>query len=97
MRGMMSLAAVAAMAAGSIGSASAAEEQVKLQVELTGCSSCAYIVKKTIARVEGVKAVDLSYEDDILTCDVVFENSQTDVAALITAVADTGYESRAIE
>ena len=51
MRGMMALAALALLLGAGSGGANAAEQQVRLGVEFTGCPSCVYIVKQTLARV----------------------------------------------
>ena len=98
MKGMPSLMAFAALLVASIPIANASEQRVRLQVENMTCASCAYIIKKTIARISGVKAIDVSYDpkETLVTCDVLFENSQTDVAALASAIRGTGYEPRAL-
>jgi mercuric ion binding protein len=98
MKSMAFLMAFAALLTASIGIANASEERVRLQVDNTTCASCAYITKKTISRMSGVSAVDMSFNlrEATLKCDVRIENSQTDVAALASAIRGTGYEARAL-
>ena len=73
----------------------AAEQRVTLQVDNMFCASCPYIVKQTLASVPGVNSVGVSFKEK--TAIVVFDDSQTNVAALTTATADVGFPSRVIE
>ena len=73
----------------------AAERQVKLQVDNLFCASCPYIVKQTLRNVSGVKRVGVSFNEK--TAIVVFDDSQTNVAALTAATTEIGFPSREIE
>lgn len=72
--------------------AQAAERTVTLKVEGLTCASCAYIVKKSLAAVDGVVAVDVSF--DAKTAVVTFDDSKTEAAALTQATAGMGFPSQ---
>ncbi|MFQ5566803.1 MAG: cation transporter [Paracoccaceae bacterium] len=76
----------------SAGPALAAEQTVTLAVDNLFCASCPYIVKRTLANVPGVMAVEVSYDEK--TAVVTFEDSQTDVATLTEATGNIGFPSR---
>lgn len=76
-------------------SAFAAERTVRLMVENMTCASCPFIVQKTLERVPGVTAAEVSYEDQ--TALVTFDDAQTDAAALTEATAAIGYPSHPLE
>ena len=73
------------------GSALAAEQTVRLAVDGMWCAGCSYIVKKTLASVPGVAAVDVSMADKAAV--VRFDDTTTDVAALSQATASVGFPS----
>ncbi len=77
------------------GHALAAQRSVTLTVDGMTCASCPYIVKRTLARVSGVNDVAVSYGEKKAT--VTFDDSKTNVAALMAATANVGFPSRAIE
>ncbi len=74
--------------------ARAEERTVMLEVGNLFCPSCPYIVRQTLADVPGVRSVEVSYEDK--TARVVFDDSETDAAALTEATARIGFPSRLV-
>ena len=91
MKRMFSAAAVA-MTLTSASGALADERTVTLTVDNLFCVTCPYIVKQTLARIDGVSAVEVSYREK--TAVVTFDDDMTDVAALTTATGDAGFPSR---
>lgn len=74
-------------------SAQAAEKTVLLTVHHADCTLCGPIVKKTLERVTGVKAVTVSQpgaEADV-NARVSFDDSVTRVSSLIAATTKVGY------
>ena len=71
------------------------EQTVTLAVGNLFCATCPYIVKQVLAKVPGVRDVEVSYETK--TAVVTFEDSETDVAALTEATGSVGFPSRIIE
>lgn len=69
----------------------AGERTVELKVDGMTCFSCPYIVKKTLARVDGVSDVEVSFEKK--TAIVTFDDAKTDVEALTVATTDMGFPS----
>jgi periplasmic mercuric ion binding protein len=76
--------------------ARAAEKTVVLNVDNATCELCAPIVKKTLARVWGVKGVQVAEAtaDTGAVATVRFDDGATDIAALISAVTNAGYPAR---
>jgi len=72
-------------------SAFAGEQTVTLKVSGMTCASCPYIVKRTLAAVDGVSAVKVSFAGK--TAVVTFDDSKTQVAALTTATTNVGFPS----
>ena len=70
----------------------AAERTVRLAVDGMWCAGCSYIVKKTLADVPGVTAVDVSMAEKAAV--VTFDDAETDVARLTEATAGVGFPSR---
>lgn len=70
----------------------AGEKTVSLNVDNMYCASCAPVVKKSLARVEGVTQVEVSRENRTAT--VTFDEAKTNVPALIEATTNAGYPSR---
>ena len=70
----------------------AAERTVRLAVDSMWCAGCSYIVKKTLAGVPGVTAVDVSMAEKAAV--VTFDDAETDVARLTEATAGVGFPSR---
>jgi periplasmic mercuric ion binding protein len=67
----------------------AALETVTLSVPNMYCPVCPLTVKKALSRVEGVTAVQASSETKTAT--VTFDDTKTNIEALIKATADAGY------
>ena len=74
-----------------VGSAFAAEQTVVLKVDGMTCASCPYIVKETLAAVDGVAAVEVSFADKSAV--VTYDDSLTELAALTQATTDMGFPS----
>ncbi len=70
----------------------AGEQTVTLEVSGMTCASCPYIVKQTLAAVDGVAEVEVSFAEK--TAVVTFDDNKTDVAALILATTDMGFPSK---
>lgn len=79
----------------SVTSAIAGEQTIKLAVEGLGCPSCYFIVQRSIARVPGVKSVDLSVETNIAT--VTFDDTMASAEAISNATDANGFPSKIIE
>ncbi len=71
------------------------EQTVTLAVDNLFCASCPYIVKQVLAKVSGVREVEVSYETK--TALVTFEDTEADIAALIEATVSVGFPSRLID
>lgn len=73
--------------------ARAAEKTVVLDVENATCELCAPIVKKTLSRVSGVKAVQVAEAkaNSPAVATVTFDDTTADVAKLIAAATNAGY------
>ncbi len=69
----------------------AAPQTVTLAVSRMTCAACPITVKKALSRVPGVTKVKVSFEKKQAT--VVFDDTQTSVAALVRATTDAGYPS----
>ena len=93
MKRILVVAAVA-MTLISASGALADERIVTLAVDNLFCVTCPYIVKQTLARIDGVSAVEVSYREQ--TAVVTFDDDMTDVAALTTATGDAGFPSRLV-
>ncbi len=89
---MMNRLSVAVLALGLLASpALAAVRTVTLAVENMTCASCPYIVKESLAAVQGVSAVEVSFENRTAT--VTFDDATTNIVTLIKATTDAGYPS----
>ena len=82
---------LAAMLLGA-GGALAAEKTVTLAVDNMTCELCPGIVKKSLAKVDGVSQVAVSFEKKTAT--VTYDDGKTTVAALNAATSQAGYPSR---
>jgi periplasmic mercuric ion binding protein len=73
--------------------ARAAEKTVILDVDNATCELCAPIVKKTLSRVSGVKAVQVAEANanSGAVATVTFDDATADVAKLIAAATNAGY------
>ncbi len=93
MKHILGVAAVA-MTLISASGALAGERTVTLAVDNLFCVTCPYIVKQTLARIDGVSAVEVSYREQ--TAVVTFDDDKTDVATLTTATGEAGFPSRLV-
>ena len=86
------IALVASLAAAPL-AVQAADQIVTLDVHNADCVLCGPIVKKTLERVTGVKAVTVSQADATanVTARVTFEDTVASVPALIAATTNAGY------
>jgi mercuric ion binding protein len=78
----------------SAGGAVAGEKTVTLSVPGMYCASCPYIVKQSLAKVDGVGQVSASFETKTAT--VTYDDQKTNLTALIAATTQAGYPSREI-
>lgn len=67
----------------------AAEQTAKLKVDGMYCASCPFIVKRTLANVEGVKDVEVSFREKMAT--VVYDDQTCSVPQLASAVSEAGF------
>ncbi|MCO6440860.1 MAG: mercury resistance system periplasmic binding protein MerP [Nitrococcus mobilis] len=72
--------------------AGAAEQTVTLDVDNMTCTSCPYIVKKSLTRVAGVTAAAVSFEEKTAT--VTFDDARAGITELSQATGEAGYPSR---
>lgn len=79
----------------SAASTEAAEQTAVLKVANATCALCGPIVKGTLERVAGVKAVTVVEAEDFTgaVATVTFDDALTNVAALIAATTNAGYPS----
>lgn len=75
--------------------AAASLETVTLSVPNMSCVTCPITVRKALERVPGVVKAEASLEDKTAT--VTFDESKTDVSALIEATTNVGYPSTVVE
>ncbi len=73
----------------------AAEQTLTLAVDNMSCATCGPIVKKSLARVAGVKQVEVSMEQH--QAKVIFEDTQTKTEDLVATTTNAGYPSRPVE
>jgi mercuric ion binding protein len=73
----------------------AAEQTIKLSVPGMSCASCPYIVKGSIAALDGIKQVDATMVDRTAT--VIFDDKLTNVAEIREATEGVGYPSSVIQ
>jgi len=71
----------------------AAERTAVLNVDNADCALCAPIIKRTLSRVEGVKAVQVAEAtaNSNAVATVTFDDARADVPKLIAAVTNAGY------
>jgi mercuric ion binding protein len=77
------------------GSVFVADRQVTLAVKNMTCATCGPIVQKSLARVTGVKHVEVSAEKGTAT--VMFDDTMTSVPKLLDATTSAGYPSRPLD
>jgi len=73
----------------------AAEKTVVLNVKNADCVLCPPIVKESLARVSGVKAVEIKQADQMapFMATVTFDDAVANVPTLIAATTKAGYPS----
>jgi periplasmic mercuric ion binding protein len=78
--------------------AQAGERTAVLNVDNAGCELCGPIVKKTLSRVWGVKAVQIAEATATgrLLATVVFDDGTTSVPTLTSALTNAGYPAHLI-
>lgn len=69
----------------------AGTQTVNLSVPGMTCAACPFTVKQALKKVPGVSKADVSYEKKLAV--VSFDDTKTNVQALIKATADAGYPS----
>jgi mercuric ion binding protein len=70
----------------------AATKTVILSVSNMTCAACPITVKKALSKVEGVGAIDVSYEKKEAV--VTYDDAKTNVEALTKATEGAGYPSQ---
>jgi mercuric ion binding protein len=90
---MIKLLSMAAFGFGLVASSSvlAAEKTVTLAVKNMYCAACPGTVKKSLLDVPGITNVAVSADDK--TAVVTFDDSKTQVDALVKATTNAGYPS----
>ena len=79
-----------------VSSVALAGEQIQtLAVDNMTCASCPFIVKKALTAVDGVKAVDVSLDDQSAV--VTYDDALTDIATLTAATTNVGFPSSVAE
>jgi periplasmic mercuric ion binding protein len=89
---IMRLVTASALVVGLATPAVAADQTVTLKVDNMYCDLCPITVKKSLANVSGVKGADVSFERKTAT--VTFDDTKTNVAALVEATTNAGYPSK---
>ena len=91
------VAAAAIVLVAALSPARAAEKTIVLDVENATCELCGPIVKKTLSRVDGVKAVQVVQAKDNsgAVATVTFNDAATKVETLVAAVTNAGFPSHA--
>ncbi len=93
MKIQLAILAMAAVLLTGMAPALAAQRSVTLGVDLW-CSSCAFIVKRTLERVEGVRDVAVSTKRETAT--VTYDDGRTNVAILTRAMAAVGMRAEVV-
>ena len=70
---------------------SAAPREVTLDVANMSCPACPYIIEQSLRNLQGVHAVEVSYEEK--TARVVFDDAVTTLEVLREATAALGFPS----
>jgi len=88
---MKKLLASLALTAACCTAAFAAPKTVSLSVPGMTCAACPITVKKALDKVAGVEKTEVSFEKKEAV--VTFDDTKTDVKALLEAVKNAGYPS----
>lgn len=67
------------------------DEQVQLDLTGMTCASCANLIERKLKKTPGVKSANVNFSAE--KARVIYDNSATDVKALIAAVAQAGYKA----
>lgn len=84
-------AAVCAVVLLNAGSTFAEEATVKLALKGVDCPSCFYIIRESLANVDGVLNVEIASWEQSAT--VTYDDTITDIAALTAATGNAGFPS----
>lgn len=87
----LSFILVAAIAALPLSPVFAASKTVTLDVQKMKCATCPITIKKALSKVNGVRKIDVSLEKKEAV--VVFDDTQTNAAALVEATTNAGFPS----
>lgn len=79
------------------GAAFATEQTVTLNVANATCELCGPIVKRSLSRVSGVLDVQVSEAEGAAIAKVRFEDSRTNIPALVSATTNAGYPSKIVQ
>ena len=74
------------------GPAFAAEKTITLKVDGMTCASCPYMVRKSLTKVDGVKAVAVSLQTKLAV--VTYDDAKANVEALTSATFEAGFPSQ---
>ena len=82
----------------SAGLAQAAEKTIVLNIKNADCVLCPPIVKTSLSRVPGVKAVEIKQADQMapFLATVTFDDEVTNVSALVAAPTNAGYPTQVV-
>ncbi|MGX9984716.1 cation transporter [Methylobacterium fujisawaense] len=86
-------ATLAASVLMSAGGAFAAPRTATLEVQNVSCVTCAPIVKRTLARLDGVTQVAVIEHGGVATATVTFDDDKITAEALSQATTNAGYPS----
>lgn len=95
-RRLIALAALAILL--SAWSAQAAEKTIVLNIKNADCVLCPPIVKESLTRVPGVKAVEIKQADQMapFMATVTFDDAVTNVPTLVAAPTNAGYPTQIV-
>ena len=88
---LLSIILATAITAFSPSSVFAASKTVTLDVQKMTCATCPITIKKALSKVNGVRKIDVSLEKKEAV--VVFDDTQTNAAALVEATTNAGFPS----
>lgn len=74
---------------------SAAEQTIVLSIPGMNCSICPITVKKSLLKVDGVKAINVIYQSKI--AEVSYDDQLTNISSLQEATKNVGYPSLVVK
>ena len=82
----------------SFASAQAAEKTIVLNIKNADCVLCPPIVKESLARVPGVKSVNIKQADQMapFMATVTFDDAVTNVSTVVAAPTKAGYPAQVV-